>query len=105
MEKERDIYIERGRGWFKKWAPAVNRKTNFLNSRRGIAPTRNCTHFLKIGFMVAGGGFYSYYIHHGNYSDKERNIIRKRFMHTNRFNTFIKRWVQFRVGAIPSESF
>ena len=22
-------------------------------------------------------------------------------MHTKRFNTFFKRWVQFRVGAIP----
>ena len=28
-----------------------------------IAATQNCTHYLKIGFMVAGGGFYSYYIH------------------------------------------
>ena len=40
-----------------------------------------CTHFLKIGF-------YSYYIHQGNKSDKERKIERKKksFMHTNRFN-------------------
>ena len=69
----------------------------------GIAPTRNCTHFLKIGFVVAGGGFYSYYIHQGNKSDKERKIVRKKlsFMHTKRFNTFFKRWVQFRVGRIP----
>ena len=49
----------------------------------GIAPTRNCTHFLKIGFGVAGDGFYSYYIHQGNKSDKEVTIVRKklRFMH------------------------
>ena len=30
---------------------------------RGIAPTQNCTHFLKIGFVIAGVGCYSYYIH------------------------------------------
>ena len=28
----------------------------------GIAPTRDCIHFLKIRFVVAGGGFYSYCI-------------------------------------------
>ena len=39
---------------------------------RCIAPTRDNTHFLKIGFVVAGGGFYSYYIHQGNKSDKEK---------------------------------
>ena len=27
------------------------------NSSLGFAPTRNFTHFLKIGFVVAGGGF------------------------------------------------
>ena len=43
----------------------------------GIAPTRNCTHFLKIGFVVAGGGFYYYYILQGNKSDKERKVVRK----------------------------
>ena len=44
----------------------------------GIAPTRNCTHFLKIIFLVAGSGFYSYYIHPGNKSEKERDIVRKK---------------------------
>ena len=41
----------------------------------------------------------SYYIHQGNKSDEERKILRKKssFMHTKRFNTFLKRWVQFRV--------
>ena len=65
----------------------------------GIAPTWNCTHFLKIEFMIAGGGFYSYYIR----TDKERKIVRKKlgFMRTKRFNTFLKTWVQFRVGVIP----
>ena len=69
----------------------------------GIAPTRNCTNFLNFGFVVARGGFYSHYIHKGNKSDKESKIVRKKinFMHTKRFNTFFKRWVQFRVGAIP----
>ena len=39
----------------------------------------------------------------GNTSDKERKIVRKKlsFMHTKRFNTVFKRWVQFRVGAVP----
>ena len=52
---------------------------------------------------MAGGGFHSYHIHKGNKSDKERKIVRKRlsFMHTKIFNTFFKRWVQFRVDAIP----
>ena len=66
-----------------------------------------CTHTelhpLKIGFLVAGGGVYSYYIPQVNKSDKERKIVRKKlsFMHTKKFYTFSKRWVQFRVGAIP----
>ena len=66
----------------------------------GIAPTRNCTHILKIGIVVAGGGFYSYYIQQGNTSDKERIFLKKKlsFMHTKRFNTF----VHFRMGAIPN---
>ena len=57
----------------------------------------------KVGFVVAGGGFYSYYIHQGKKTDKEWKIVRKKlsFMHTKRLNTFFKRWVQFRVGAIP----
>ena len=43
----------------------------------GIAPTRNFPHFLKFGFVVAGDGFYSYYIHQGNKSDKERKLYEK----------------------------
>ena len=67
----------------------------------GIAPTRNRTLFLKIGVVVAGGGFYAYYIHQGNKADEEREILRKKsFMRTKRFNTFLKRCGQFRVGAI-----
>ena len=55
--------------------------------------------------MVAGGGFYFFYIHQGNKSDNEsykKNYKKKlSFMHTKRFITFFKRWVQLRVGAIP----
>ena len=53
--------------------------------------------------MVAWVGFYSYYIYEENKSDKERKIERTKLsiMHTKGFNTFFKRWVQFRMGAIP----
>ena len=61
------------------------------------------TTFLKLDSRSSGAGFYFYYIHQENKSDKERKIARKKmsFMHTKRFNTFFKRWVRFRVGAIP----
>ena len=66
----------------------------------GIAPT-----FLKLDSWspLARGGFYSYYIHQRNISDKERKIVWKKlsFKHTKRFNTFSLKWVQSRVGAIP----
>ena len=57
-----------------------------------IAPTRDCTHFLKIWFVVTGCGFYSYDIHQGNKLDNESKIVRKlwSFMHTKRFNTSFK---------------
>ena len=60
------------------------------NGSLSIAPTRNCTHFLKIGSVVAGGGFYSYNIHQGYKSDKERKIARKKlsFMHIKRLIHF-----------------
>ena len=32
-------------------------KSNLVKGSLGIAPARNCTQFLKIGFVVAGGGF------------------------------------------------
>ena len=58
-----------------------------------IAPTQDCTHILKIGFVVARRWLYSYYIHQGNKSDKESEIVRKklRFMHTKRFNTLFEK--------------
>ena len=40
----------------------------------------NCTHFLKIGLVVAQGGFYVYYIHQGNTSDKERKLLEKKVL-------------------------
>ena len=72
------------------------------NCSLSIAPTRDCTNYLKIRFVVAGGGFYSYFIHQGNKSDIERKIVRKKisFMHIKRFNTSFKIWVQFCIGAI-----
>ena len=63
-----------------------------------------CTHteLHPLSFVVAGGGIYYYYINQGNKSDKKRKIVKKlSFMHTKRFNTFFKWWVQFRLGAIP----
>ena len=59
----------------------------------GIAPT-----FLELDSWSPGTGVYSYYIHQGNKSDKERKIVRN----TKSFNTFFKDgcnsvWVQFHV--------
>ena len=74
-----------------------------IDGSLGIAPTLDCTHFLKIGFVIAGGGLYSYHIHQGNKSDRGRKIVRKKlsFTHTKILKTFFKGWVQFRVDAIP----
>ena len=68
-----------------------------------IARTRNCTLFLKIGFVVARGVFYSYNIHKGDKSDKKGKLYEKNLVLcicTKWFNLSFKRWVQFRVGAI-----
>ena len=61
-----------------------------------------CSQFLRIRFVVAGSGLYSYYILKWNKSDKQRKFVRKKlsFMHNKRFNTFLKYgcnfvWVQF----------
>ena len=77
--------------------------TKWTKGSLGIAPTPNCSHFLKIVFVVAWGGFYSYFIHQGNKSYKKGKIVRKKlnFMHTKISNIYFKSWVQFRVGAIP----
>ena len=62
----------------------------------GIAPT-----FIKIGFVVDGGGFYSYYMQQGNKLDNEKKIVRKKlcFMHTKSLTHFFN-WVQSRLGTI-----
>ena len=75
----------------------MNRIGKTLNS---LQITWYCTRFLKIIFVVAGSEFYFYYIYRGNKSDKERKIVRKKlsFIDTKIFNSFFKRWVQFRVG-------
>ena len=65
----------------------IIKKSNIKCGSFGIAPTRNFTHLLKIGF-------YSYYIYQGNKSVKERKIVS--FMHTKRLNTSLNL-----VGAIP----
>ena len=67
---------------------------------RGIAPSS-----FKFDSWSPGAGFYLYYIHQWNKSDKERIIVGKKlsFMHTRRSNRFFKRWLQFRVGAIPRQ--
>ena len=61
-------------------------------------------HFLKIGFVVAGDGVYSYHIYQGNKSDKERKNVRKKlsFMHEKDLIFFLRDgcnsvWVQFHV--------
>ena len=45
--------------------PLLNGNLGYI----GIAPTRNCTYFLNIGFVVAD-------ILKGNESDKEKKIVR-----------------------------
>ena len=69
-----------------------------------IAPTRNCTHFLKFGFVVAapGAGFIIIISTKGIYQIKKRKKLS--FMNTKRFNTFKDGcnsvWVQFQVFPI-----
>ena len=65
----------------------------------GIAPTRNSSHFLKIGFVVAGAGFIPSKL---EINQIGKYKIRKKlsFMHIKIFNTFLKLWLQFHVGAI-----
>ena len=46
---------------------------HFLGSI-GIAPTRDCTNFHTIGFVIAGGGFYSYDINQGKKLDTKEKF-------------------------------
>ena len=52
-----------------------------------------------IGYVVAGVGFYSYYIHQGN-KDRKKYCMKK-VLCSQKDIIFFLRWVQFRVGAIP----
>ena len=56
---------------------------------------------LKVLFLP--NFFNSYYIHQGNKSDQERQIANKKvnFYAYKKILYIFKRWVQFRVGAIP----
>ena len=65
---------------------------------RGIAPA-----FLKLDSCSPGAGFIPIISTEGINQIKRGKIVRKKlsFMHKKRFNTSFKRWVQFRVGAIP----
>ena len=68
---------------------------HFALHPHGIAPT-----FLKFDSWSPGPGFISI-----KSTNKGINQIKKEkgisFMHAKRFITFLKIWVQFRVGAIP----
>ena len=67
------------------------------NGSLGIAPTRNCIYFLKIGFVVAGGGCYSFYMYHGNISDKESKLQEEKdLLHILKYGCNSV-WVQFHV--------
>ena len=79
---------------------------NLLGSL-GIAPTRDCTHFLKILFVVAGVGFYSYYINQIKKENCKKKV--KFYAYKKNLILFLKSgcnsvWVQFHVYQ-PSSNF
>ena len=61
--------LERAKYFFLQSTNSVFTLVHLVLHPREIAAT-----FLKLFFVVAGGGFYSYYIHQGNKSDKERKL-------------------------------
>ena len=64
----------------------------------GIEPKRDRTHFLKIGFVVAWGGCYSYYKLQCIKLDKENRIQEKK----NSFIRTKKHLTQFlKMGSTP----
>ena len=85
--------------WIEPYNKLNKEETQILNSLihlvlhpHGIAPT-----FLKLDSWLPGAGFYSYYIHQGNKSDKERKIVRK-----NRVLCILKdKCIFLKMGAIP----
>ena len=75
----------------------------FFYGTHGIEPKRDWTHFLKIGFVFAGGGFYSYYNLQCIKLDKEKRIQEKKisFMHTKKFIAVFKNGFNPVLGSIP----
>ena len=86
FKKLKIINTYSGQNFFESWGefPSANFELRFIVAitpfplfsgqnygSLGIAHHWDCTHFLKFEVMVAGGGFYSYYIHQGNKSRKE----------------------------------
>ena len=67
-----------------------------LFSSNGIEPTRDWTKFLKVEFVVAGGGFHSYYNLQCIKLDKERKYKKKVLCIQNFLKIgSILCWVQF----------
>ena len=75
------------------WMCIVNNRAIFTGSL-GIAPTRNCTHFLKIGYVVARGGVFS---------NKGINQSKKGKLEENiKFYAYKKiLYIFLKMGAIP----
>ena len=69
----------------------------------GIEPKRDWTHFLKIGFVVAGSGFYSYYNLQCIKLDKENRIQEKKsfLCKQKTFNALFKNGFDPVLGSIP----
>ena len=66
----------------------------------GIEPTRNWTHFLKVRFVVAGGGFHFYYSPQCTKIDKESKE-KINFMHTKINNLSFENGFNPVLGSIP----
>ena len=67
----------------------------------GIAPTRNCTHFLKLDSWSPGAGSIHIISTKGINQIKKGNCKKKKLFYAYKKNfTFLNKWVQFRVGAI-----
>ena len=76
-------------------------KCLFDYGRRGIALTRDCTHFLKLDSRSPGAGLTLLYSPRRKRKKKEKLLTKISFVNTKRLNTFINKWMQSRVGAIP----
>ena len=71
--------------------------THHYKGSHGIEPTRDLTHFLKIGFVVAmGGGFLQCIKLH----KKRKNVKEISFMHNKTFTTIFKNGLNPVLGSI-----